>query len=144
MADVSRSVGRYLCAIHLLSTESGEPARTNALAERLQVSAASVTEMLATLQKHGLATYEKYHGVELTSEGESIARGLLWKRCVAENFLVDDLGATDPDDADEFGHALSDDVAARLREFIEHPCEGSCSAPNADYDECRETYVVER
>ena len=138
MAEVSRSVGRYICAVHLLSMDAERPARTSELADRLDVSAASVTEMLATLQKRGLATYEKYQGVELTSEGEATARELLWKHCIAENFLDDDLDADEADDAREFGHALSDEVAARLRAYIDHPCEGQCGAPNAEFDECRD------
>ena len=145
MAEVSRSVGRYLCAVHLLSMDGDGPAKTSALAERLSVSNASVTEMLSTLEDRGLATYEKYQGVELTPEGEATARELLWKHCVAENFLTEEAdpvveasGSTDGEEARSFGHALSDEVAARLRAYIDHPCEGQCGAPDAEYAECRE------
>lgn len=138
MATVSRSTGRYLCAIHLLSMQSGKPAKTGELADSLSVSAASVTEMLPTLQERGLATYEKYQGAELTREGEKTARELLWKHCVAENFLDSDLKVPEADDAREIGHAMSDRVAASLRAYIDHPCDGECNAPDIEYAECRE------
>lgn len=137
MAEVSRSVGRYLCAVHLLSRGGDEPAKTSELADRLSVSNASVTEMLTSLEERGLATYEKYQGVELTPEGEAAARELLWKHCVAENFLAAEAGPADGE-ARDFGHALSDTVATRLRAYIDHPCEGQCGAPNAEYAECCE------
>lgn len=136
MAEVSPSVGRYLCAVRLLSMGTDGPARTGELADRLSVSAASVTEMLATMEERGLATYEKYQGVELTPEGEAAARELLWKHCLAENLLAED--ATDETEVRAFGHALSDEVADRLRAYIDHPCDGKCGAPNAEYAECRE------
>lgn len=140
MAEVSRSVGRYLCAIHLLSMGAGGPAKTTELAERLDVSAASVTEMLAALEDRGLATYEKYQGVELTPDGETTARELLWKHCVAQNFMEGETDAGDAtdDETGAFGHALSDEVAARLRAYIDHPCDGQCGAPTVEYAECRE------
>lgn len=166
MPEVSQSVGRYLCAIRLLSMNGDGRAKTSELADRLSVSNASVTEMLSTLEGRGLATYEKYQGVKLTSRGETTARELLWKRCVAENFLDEEADPVDPaiaagvtdgvsaseasrgssDQRSEggetraFGHALSDEVASRLRAYIDHPCEGQCGAPDAEYAECCEDF----
>ena len=163
MAEVSRSVGRYLCAVHLLSMDGARPAKTSELADRLSVSNASVTEMLSTLEDRGLATYEKYQGVTLTPNGEATARELFWKHCVAENFLTKEANPADSavpasatngvsasegssdlqSDGEEtraFGHALSDEVASRLRAYIDHPCEGQCGAPDAEYAECCEDF----
>ncbi|SIQ69180.1 iron (metal) dependent repressor, DtxR family [Haladaptatus litoreus] len=136
MSEVSASVGRYLSTIHLVSKSTGRPAKTGELATALDVSAASVTEMLTTLESRDLATYEKYKGAQLTDEGEETAREVMWKHCLAENFLEDDLEIDSPEDAREMGQALSDDVAARLRELIDHPCAGQCSAPQTEYSEC--------
>ncbi|ODR79586.1 Fur family transcriptional regulator [Haladaptatus sp. W1] len=136
MSEVSASVGRYLSTIHLVSKSTGRPAKTGELANALDVSAASVTEMLTTLEARDLATYEKYKGATLTNEGEETAREVMWKRCLAENFLIDDLEIDDPDEAREMGNALSDEVASRIREHINHPCNGECSAPQTEYNEC--------
>ena len=145
MTEVSESVGRYLNAIHLLTLESEGPASTGELADVLDVSPASVTEMLSTLEERDLATYEKYEGVRLTEGGETTARELMWKHCVAENFLAEDLdlevGGLPDADARGFGHALSDEVADRLRAYIDHPCESRCDAPQREYGECRDDVV---
>ncbi|MFC7167047.1 metal-dependent transcriptional regulator [Halospeciosus flavus] len=137
VADVSGSAGRYLSAILLLSRRNGRPAKTGEIAERLDVSAASVTERLADLEERGLAEYEKYHGVELTDDGEAVTRELMWKRCLAENFLDEDLDLPDADGS-EVGPALSDDVATALKALIDHPCDGACEAPHTAHDACRE------
>ena len=142
MSEVSASVGRYLRAVHLLSAGGRRRASTGELAAALDVSAASVTEMLATLEERGFATYEKYEGVSLTDEGEETARKLLWRHCVAENFLEDDLGldAAKLDDGDgdprAIGHTLSEETVHRLREYVGHPCDGACSAPQEEYGAC--------
>lgn len=143
MTEVSESVGRYLNAIHLLTVEGDERASTGDLADVLAVSPASVTEMLSTLERRDLATYEKYEGVRLTDEGETTARELMWKHCVAENFLAEDLDLDGmaAGDARGFGHALSDDVADRLRTYIDHPCESQCDAPQREYGECRDGVI---
>lgn len=136
MSEVSASVGRYLSMIHLVSQRAGRPAKTGELASALDVSAASVTEMLATLESRDLATYEKYKGATLTDEGEETVREVMWKHCLAENFFADDLQIDDREEAREMGNALSDEVAAKLRERIDHPCAGECHAPQSEYSEC--------
>ncbi|WP_132058078.1 metal-dependent transcriptional regulator [Halorussus amylolyticus] len=139
MSEVTESVGRYLGTVHLLTANAGRRAKTGEVADAVGVSAASVTEMLATLEDRGLADYEKYEGVSLTDEGEATAREFLWRRCVAENFLEDDLELDVTEFADDpraFGQALSDDAIHRLKEVINHPCNGKCSASHDEYSAC--------
>ncbi|GAA0651321.1 metal-dependent transcriptional regulator [Salarchaeum japonicum] len=130
---VSESEGRYLSAILLVSETAGRPAKTGELADELEVSPASVTERIGTLADRGLVAYERYEGATLTEDGEAVTRELLWKRCLAENLVNDEADA----DVEAFGHALSEDVAAALKSFIDHPCSGECSAPDAEYSECQ-------
>lgn len=126
-------------------------ARPGELADLLDVSGASVTEMLTTLDDRGLASYRKYEGVTLTDEGEAVAREFAWRRCVAENFLEDDLGLNvaalaeggdaDGSDADRedpraIVRVLSDEAVHRLKDRVNHPCDGKCNAPNDEYSAC--------
>lgn len=117
---VSESVEMYLKEIYLLSRD-GDPARTGAIADRLEVSPPSVTQMLSRLQEQGLLEYEKRRGASLTADGETQARDLLAKHCLIERFLVEGLGVTDGfhEEACRLEHALSDDVAARLTKYVE-------------------------
>ncbi|UPW02206.1 metal-dependent transcriptional regulator [Halorussus gelatinilyticus] len=145
--DVSESEGRYLRAIHLLTAETDRRAKTGELAAVLDVSDASVTGMVGTLADRGLADYRKYEGVTLTDDGEAAAREFAWRRCVAENFLEDDLnvdvaalreadGDGSGEDPRALGQVLSDEAVHRLKEVVDHPCDGACRAPHDEYDEC--------
>ncbi|MFC4448835.1 metal-dependent transcriptional regulator [Halorussus aquaticus] len=143
MSEVSESVGRYLSAVHLLTAETDRRAGTGELAEVLDVSDASVTGMVTSLDERGLADYEKYEGVVLTDDGEAAAREFTWRRCVAENFLEDDLDLDvaalregDADDPRAIGQALSEEAVHRLKNLVDHPCDGKCSAPNHEYSAC--------
>ena len=64
----------YAKAIYALQRRADGPVSTSALADRLDVSAGAVTAMLKRLAASGLARYEPYHGVELTSAGERVNR----------------------------------------------------------------------
>ena len=118
----NESTEMYLKEIYLL-TEGGTPARTGELAERLDVSAPSVSEKLGDLAEQGLVAREKYRGAELTTGGEAAARALLQKHCLIERFLVDVLGVEEGfhEEACRIEHAMSDEVADRLDEIVDRP-----------------------
>lgn len=137
--EVSDSALRYLSAILLLSRANQEPAKTGEIAERLDVNPATVTERLVDLDERGLVEYERYEGATLTSDGETHTRERMWKRCLAENFTRDELDLPEAD-SESIGQALSDDAADALKELIDHPCNGQCSAPDADFEACCPDY----
>ena len=61
------AVEDYAKAIFSLESRSEEPVSTNALAERLGVTAGSVSAMLRRLDEMGLTTHVPYRGVRLTA-----------------------------------------------------------------------------
>ena len=63
----------YLKAIYKLVQLSGLAVSTNAIAEKVNTSAASVTDMLKKLSDKKLIHYKKYQGVTLSSKGEKAA-----------------------------------------------------------------------
>lgn len=82
----------YLKAIHFLSQGSEKGATTNAIAERLETKAASVSDMLKKLSDKELLIYKKYQGVKLTAEGKKVAIRTVRKHRLWEVFLVEKLG----------------------------------------------------
>ena len=120
--SVSESVQMYLKEIYLLS-QDGEYAKTGELAERLDVSPPSVTEMFGRLEADGLLEYEKRRGAVLTDDGEARARRLLRKHCRIERFLVEHLGVEEGfhEEACRLEHAMSDDIADSLDRFVDLP-----------------------
>jgi len=135
-ADVTESTARYLSAILLASQRAGRPARTGEVADGLDVALATVTERFEALASRGLVDYEKYEGATLTGRGEAVTRELMWKHCLAENFLAADLDLPDAN-ARAVGAALSDDAANALRALIDHPCTAACHAPDVEFSACQ-------
>jgi len=115
----------YLKTIFSLLEKSGrEPVLTNAIADALSTSAASVTEMLKRLADKGLVKHEKYYGAELTKEGGRIARQLIRKHRLWETFLVEKLAFTWDEvheAAEQLEHVHSKLLTDRLDDFLGNP-----------------------
>jgi DtxR family Mn-dependent transcriptional regulator len=113
----------YLKIIYHLS-EISNPVQTNAIAERIQTKAASVTDMLKKLAEKELVDYVKYQGVTLTEKGKLTAINIVRKHRLWEVFLVDTLNFKWDevhDVAEELEHINSTLLIERLDEFLEFP-----------------------
>jgi DtxR family transcriptional regulator, Mn-dependent transcriptional regulator len=73
----SEAIENYAKAIYALARRGDGTVTTNALAERVGVSAGSVSSMVKKLAERGLAEHEPYRGVELTAEGRRVALSVL-------------------------------------------------------------------
>ena len=124
----------YLINILRLTDGTGV-VKTTELANYMQVSPASVTEMLKVLQKEGLVNYERYRGVSLTEEGNVKARGLRRKHHIMERFLTDVLEIDHKDAHDQacaVEHSISEDAANKMCRMmgtkVDSDC-GTCTNP---------------
>jgi DtxR family Mn-dependent transcriptional regulator len=88
----SATVEDYAKAIYSLTGARAETASTNDLAERLGVTAGSVSAMAHKLADAGLVEHIPYRGVALTAKGERVALQVLRRHRLLELFLVDMLG----------------------------------------------------
>lgn len=77
----------YLERIMELMDEKGY-ARVVDIAARLNISQASVTNMLQKLDAEGLIKYEKYRGLVLTPSGLSVAQTIARRHELLEEFLT--------------------------------------------------------
>ena len=71
--------------LHLI--EDKGYARAVDLAGKLEISQASVTNMLQRLDEQGLVNHEKYRGTVLTENGHRIARAIIDRHRSLEKFL---------------------------------------------------------
>ncbi|WP_316767841.1 metal-dependent transcriptional regulator [Pedobacter frigiditerrae] len=113
----------YLKIIYHLSVISN-PVQTNAIAEKIQTKAASVTDMLKKLSDKELVDYVKYQGVTLTEKGKLAAINIVRKHRLWEVFLVEKLNFKWDevhDVAEELEHIKSTLLVERLDEFLEFP-----------------------
>lgn len=114
----------YLKAIYKLLEKGEESVSTNALAEKLNNRAASVTEMLRRLAEKDLIHYKKYQGVSLTEKGRKVAIATIRKHRLWELFLVDKLGFKWDEVheiAEELEHINSEELVARLDKYLGYP-----------------------
>jgi DtxR family transcriptional regulator, Mn-dependent transcriptional regulator len=82
----------YAKAIYSLEEREGEAVSTNALADRLGVTAASASGMVKRLGELGLVEHRPYHGVSLTEEGRRLALEVMRHHRLLELYLVKSLG----------------------------------------------------
>lgn len=121
--DHSRAVQDYLKAIRELQQES-RSVSTSALAQRLDRSPASVTNMVKNLAERGLVQHEPYHGVRLSEAGEREALRIIRRHRVIESYLIEQLGYSWDRvhaEADRLEHAASDELVERMAAVLGHP-----------------------
>lgn len=114
----------HLKEIFHLSGKDKEKVSTNALAERLETKASSITDMLQKLKAKKLIDYQKYKGFSLTEKGEKIALQIIRKHRLWETFLVNKLnfGWDEVHDvAEQLEHIRSLKLIDSLDQFLEFP-----------------------
>ncbi|EOF73780.1 metal-dependent transcriptional regulator [Enterococcus faecium] len=113
----------------------------------LDVSAASVSEMISKLVKEELVEHSPYQGVQLTSSGLQKASSLIRKHRLWEVFLVEHLDYSwneVHDDAEVLEHVTSEHLADHLENYLNHPehCPHGGSIPKKEevvHEERRQT-----
>lgn len=119
----SASVQNYLKAIYQLQ-ENCETVTTTALAQHLDISAASATNMIKKLARLKLVRHSPYHGVELTTAGEKMALEVLRHHRLIELFLAEALGVPWEEvhaEAEKIEHVISEDLEDRIANFLGDP-----------------------
>jgi DtxR family Mn-dependent transcriptional regulator len=123
--EVSSAVQDYAKAIYSLEQRGdGAAVSTNAIAERLGVSAASASSMVKKLDGLGIVEHVPYRGVGLTERGMSIALEVLRHHRLLERFLVEELGVPWDrvhDEAEILEHHISEDLEELIAAKLGHP-----------------------
>jgi DtxR family Mn-dependent transcriptional regulator len=119
---ITSAVGDYLKAIWSLSRDG--PASTNAIAERLGFTPASVSGMLGRLAEAGWVDHVRYRGATLTEAGRREALRLVRRHRLVETFMIRELGYGWDEvhhEAEAIEHAVSDRFAERLAALLGDP-----------------------
>ncbi len=120
---VSSTVEDYLKAV-LRFEDRNEKASTSKVARHLDVTDATVTDMLRKLQAAGLLEYTPYYGVSLTSRGREIALKILRRHRLIELFLKQVMGygwQEVHEEAEKLEHAVSDYFVERIDALLNYP-----------------------
>lgn len=107
------------------------------IADRLNVSRASVSQMIDRLTKAGLVTADA-NCISLTDAGHELAQRVVRRHRLAERFLTDVLGLSWADAHQEAGkweHVMSDDVEAAMNRLLGGPttCPHGNPIPGSSY-----------
>src|SRR5688572_17952571 len=122
---LTRSKQDYLKSLYALAPE-GQAVPTSRLAERLGVSAPSVTNMLGRLASERLVVHAPRAGARLTAEGRRRALEMIRRHRLIETFLVRVLGLDWSEvhaDAEVLEHHVSDRVLQAIDRLVGHPAE---------------------
>ncbi len=121
--DLIDSTEMYL-RIVLELEEEGIPALRARVAERLHLSAPSVSEGVSRLEEQGLLVLTEDRTVALTERGREWASSVMRKHRLAERLLADVIGL-DPafihEEACRWEHVISDRVEERIAELLGNP-----------------------
>ena len=119
----SPAIENYLKTIYDLQDEHGKVA-TTALAERLSVTPASVTNMVKKLAELHLVTYEPYQGLVLTESGQRAALKVVRCHRLVELFLLKSLGLSWDQvhaEAEKWEHVVSEEMTERIDVSLGRP-----------------------
>ena len=133
----SEAIEDYAKAIYALALRTGGVVTTNAIADRLAVTPASVSAMVKKLAERGLVEHVPYKGVALTAEGRRVALEVLRHHRLLELYLVEHLGV--PWDrvhaeAEALEHVISEDLEARIAAKLGNPTHDPHGDPIPDAD----------
>lgn len=114
----------YLKAIYQLQQGTDDRIKTSAIAEELDVTSPTVTSMLEKLEERGLVDREKYRGVTLSEEGETVALEVVRHHRLLESYLTEHLDydwSEVHEEADRLEHHISEDFEARVAAALDEP-----------------------
>ncbi len=121
----------YLKAIYEIGRGNVSVA-TNDIAQKLGLTAASVSGMVRRLATQGLLSYERYRGVMLTETGRRAALRTIRRHRVIESYLSHALEYPWDrvhDEAERLEHAASDELVNRMAAAIGEPVVDPHGAP---------------
>jgi DtxR family transcriptional regulator, Mn-dependent transcriptional regulator len=121
---LSQAIEDYIKAIYILGVDTEGGVSTTKIAEALEVSSASVTNMIKKLAKMGLVRYESYYGAELTDSGKKIALEIIRHHRLLELYLKEVMGYSWDevhDEAEKLEHHISERFEDKIAELLNNP-----------------------
>lgn len=113
----------YIKAIYELGGEKNRIG-TKSIAQSLNISAPSVSEMIKKLVEEGYIEYKLYKGVKLTEKGVKKALRIKKRHLLWEVFLVEKLGYSWEDvheEAEILEHITSPKLEELLEKYLDYP-----------------------
>ena len=117
---ISRAQEEYLKTMYLLKKQNGN-IRVTDVALKMDCTKPSVNKALNILKENKLVNYETYGTIELTDEGENLAKKILEAYDIVYLFLKDVLNLNDLEakkEAENIKSAISDNTINSLAKYV--------------------------
>ena len=121
----------YLRGIYHLLEDEGY-VKSVELADYLNITKPSVSQMLQELDRERLVDYKKYSKLRFTARGRNLAKKLTFKHRIIETFLKDVLKIRSDnihEEAHKLEHAFSDEAIEKLKKLLGNPKEDPHGKP---------------
>lgn len=117
---ISKSLEEYLKTMYVLNKQNGR-VRVTDIAEKMNCTKASVNKAVRNLKDNGLLNYETYGTIELTEEGEDLAKKILEAYDIVYVFFKEVLGLEKDDaekEAEQIKSAITDETINKLAKYV--------------------------
>ncbi len=128
---LTASQENYIKAIYKITKEK-KAAKAKDICAMLGIGASSVSEALKNLGERGFINYAPYELITLTDIGDDIAKGLIERQEIIQNFLINILKVI-PEAAEEnanlLEHAITGDTLDKFVKFFQFSQICPCKEP---------------
>ena len=117
---ISKALEEYLKTMYVLKKQN-EKIRVTDIAQKMNCTKPSVNKAINHLKDHGLVEYESYGSIELTKEGENLAKKVLEAYDIVYVFLKDVLNLQNEEakkEAEKIKSAITDQTANKLAKYV--------------------------
>ena len=131
---ISKSLEEYLKCMYILKNQN-DNIRVTDIAEKMNCTKPSVNKAINNLKENGLVNYESYGKIELTSEGEDLAKKILETYDIVYLFLKDVLELNDEEaksEAEKIKSSINDNTINKLARYVHKTL--SLNNLDCDYD----------
>lgn len=117
---ISKALEEYLKTMYILNKQNGR-VRVTDIAEKMNCTKASVNKAVHNLKDNGLLNYETYGAIELTQNGENLAKKILETYDIILLFLKDVLNLNDKQaeqEAEKIKSVITDETTNKLAKYV--------------------------
>ena len=117
---ISKALEEYLKTMYILKKQNGN-IRVTDIAEKMECTKPSVNKAINNLKEKELINYETYGTIELTEQGENLAKKILEAYDIIYVFLKDVLNLDEEaaeKEAEKIKSALTDETINKLAKYV--------------------------
>ena len=117
---ISKSLEEYLKTIYVLKKQ-GQDIKVTTIANKMNCTKPSVNKAIKNLKANGLVNYEAYGDIELTEQGENLAKKILEAYDIVYLFFKDVLNLEDEEakqEAEKIKSVITDETINKLAKYV--------------------------